>query len=639
MWFALALFTLVAYVEAASNITQCPTGCNCQETSSSFTVYCTQRHPAVHVKQLSHELDTILSSDYMVNHLISLRITNTPLTYVPSSVCKLANLTSLNLNYNKLTKLPANCFTNLTKLVTLSINRNAIVGLQDGIFDGLQSLESLDLSFNRISFIGLRVFSNSSDLTRLRSLRLSFNKLTSLEPWCYYRCIVGSKTSPVRILLNDNLISNFTNKLRFQFRCGMKLPYCHLDLHKNRITHMVDILNGWNLGGDHLIATVLCLRNTMGSPHPLMKLSLGGRSYACDCKDFPIYSFLKSFPRSSLLNGARCNNPNFVTKTGESMYISSIPLNKFVCDLSDHCPSGCRCVYRPANATLHIYCSAANLSSLPLHLPPLPKSYAKYKLDFSNNKLLRRLEHRPYFVNTSILDVSNCSLIDIAVADLKDIRDFSVVNFRGNMIQSFPRQADTMNISARLLLGDNPWKCSCDNSWMIGWLQSLSDQMSDPGDFSCASPPRMFGRNVLKSNVADFCVDPVNTSSKTYLIIIISLTVAVATVLLLIMSRILLYKFRVKLYTKWNFHPFDRDECDGEDMDYDVFLSCSSKDYEPHGRHILELIESNGFHVCYHEYDFPPGLILENMGQAIERSKRTVCLVSTNFRNRYNIQL
>ena len=367
MWFVLALFTLVASVDAYSNTTQCPAGCSCQETSSSLTVDCTQRLPVVDVEQLSNELDAILSSEHMVNRLTSLRITKTPLTHVPTSICKLVNLTSLNLNDNKLTKLPDNCFTNLTKLVTLSINRNAITGLQDGIFDGLQSLVSLDLSFNHISSIGRRVFSNSSDLIRLRSLILCCNRLTSLEPWWYYRCILGSETSPVMISLSDNLISTFTNELQFQFQCGMKLPYGYLDLYNNRIKHIMEILKGWNLGGDHLIATILCLRNIMGSPYPLMKVNLGGDSYACDCIDFPIYKFLNSFPRSSLLHGVRCNNTNFVTYTGQPRYISSIPMKEFVCESMDRCPPGCRCVYRPAKATLHIYCSAANLSSCLLY--------------------------------------------------------------------------------------------------------------------------------------------------------------------------------------------------------------------------------------------------------------------------------
>ena len=53
----------------------------------------------------------------------------------------------------------------------------------------------------------------------------------------------------------------------------------------------------------------------------------------------------------------------------------------------------------------------------------------------------------------------------------------------------------------------------------------------------------------------------------------------------------------------------------------------SSEDNNPHGLRILELMESNGYRVCYHRRDFVAGAaITENTIQAIERSKRTVCL-------------
>ena len=436
-----------------------------------------------------------------------------------------------------------------------------------------------------------------------------------------------NETSPVTIMLNSNLISNFTNELQFEFRCGMKRPYGTLELHDNRIAHIMDIFTGWNMVGDSWFTTYVCLRNFKGKD-AFMSIHVSGSAYVCDCTDIEIYKLVNTFPNARLTKDVRCENPSFYSYIGQRMRASRIQLSEFVCELTDRCPSGCRCVYRPQNTTLHIYCSAANLSSLPLDLPPLPKSYVKYKLDFSKNKLLRRLEHRPYFVNTSILDLSNCSLIDLG--DLKDVRRLSLVNFRGNMLQTFPRYADAVNISARLLIGDNPWRCSCDSSWMIGWLQSLSGQISDPGDITCRSPSRMYGRNILTSTAEEFCVNPV----KRYIIVIASLAVVVTTVVLSVITGLLFYNFRVKFYKKWKFHPFDQDECVGEDMDYDVFLCFSSEDENPHGIRILELLESKGYRVCYHVRDFGPGLILDNITQSIERSKRTVCLLSTNFLTR-----
>jgi len=171
-----------------------------------------------------------------------------------------------------------------------------------------------------------------------------------------------------------------------------------------------------------------------------MGFNIGGITYDCDCTDFPFYKLARTILNSPIMDNVRCAETNFYNgMIGQRLQAISIDLSEFVCEKRDRCPSSCRCVYRPANATLHVYCSAANLSSLPLELPPLPKSYVKYKLDFSNNKLLRRLEHRPYFVSTSILDVSNCSLTEIKMEVLKDVSRLSLVNLRSNMLQSFPR--------------------------------------------------------------------------------------------------------------------------------------------------------------------------------------------------------
>ena len=629
---ALAFVTL-AYVYATGELAECPDDCSCQLTSfdSHLTVDCSHVLPDVDEQQLSHALESMLSADHFVEHLTSLSITNTPLTRVPASVCNLVNLTSLNLDHNKLTELPDNCFTKLTKLRSITAAYNAITGLQDGLFDGLQNLVTIKLSHNQIAFIGLRLFSNSSDLTRVRSVDLGYNKLTSLEPWWYHRCIHGCGTSPVTITLQHNLISNFTNELNFRFRCSMKRPCGHLDLYMNRIAHIMDILTGWNIISESFITGYLCVRNLKGA-YPQMDFNLAGYAYICDCTDYPMYKMVKMFQNTGILNNVYCAYPYFYSDFLLPVLARTIPLIDFVCEMSERCPSSCRCVYRPENITLHVNCSAANLSSLPLDLPPLPNRHVKYKLDFSNNKLLRRLEHRPYFVNTSILDVRNCSLTELSMELLINVSRFGLVNIRGNMLESFPRQANTLNISARLLIGNNPWRCSCDNSWMIGWLQSLSHQISDEGDIICRSPSRMYGRNVLKSTVEDFCVDPVKQS---LIIILSSLILLAAVVAFPVISVLLCYKLRLRIYKKWKFHPFDRDECDGEDMDYDVFLCCSSLDDDPHGRRILDQIEANSYRVCYHERDFTPGhLILDNMAQSIQCSKRTVCLLSTNFLNR-----
>jgi len=70
-------------------------------------------------------------------------------------------------------------------------------------------------------------------------------------------------------------------------------------------------------------------------------------------------------------------------------------------------------------------------------------------------------------------------------------------------------------------------------------------------------------------------------------------------------------------------------------MDYDVFLSYSSEDENPHGIRILGLMESKGYLVCDNVRQFRPGLKLDdNVAELVKRSKRTVCFVSANFLKR-----
>jgi len=113
----------------------------------------------------------------------------------------------------------------------------------------------------------------------------------------------------------------------------------------------------------------------------------------------------------------------------------------------------------------------------------------------------------------------------------------------------------------------------------------------------------------------------------------LSVTGAVVVLLSLGVS---VYRLRVRLYTRWKFHPFDRDECLGEDMNYDVFLSCSSDDNLPHGNRIRQLLERRQYRVCYPPRDFVAGdTIYNNIYNAVVRSKRTVCLLTPHFIQRF----
>jgi len=609
----------------------CPYGCRCTGgfPATNLTVDC-QRNVKVSREQLTQQLDSLLSSNLTYGRLTSLYVRHTPLTNVPRSVCRLTTLTELHLDYNQLTQLPDNCLSNLTALTSFSASRNNIAELQDGVFDGLHNLQTLILNRNRISSIGLRVFHCPVKLTSLTEVDLSENRIQTLEPWPVYVGANGQLKRKTLIQLSRNNISAFSNLMGCKLHCGMKAVYFDLKLDKNHIRHVSDLLRGWNVS---ITEFSVCLFHQHVLGHRVSSyISFTQNRMKCDCVDFDIYRMqFTSLVNSDLLINAYCNSPD----TLYNKRIPTVPLDQFVCELTERCPPGCRCVHRPANATLHVYCSNTTLTVLPLELPKLPKSYTKYKLDFSNNRRLRRLEHRDYFVNTSILDVSNCSLDSVDFDIWKDLANISEVFLGGNQLQSLPSSVVAVSLErAHIGLGRNPWKCSCDAKWMSSWLKSVKPRLSTPSDITCSTPSRFRNRNVVSISSETFCVDPVSENMKRTMAISISSTAGVVIVLLSV--GFVVYRLRVKLYTRWKFHPFDRDECLGEDMVYDVFMSCSSNDNLPHGNGIRQQLEQRGYRVCYPPRDFIAGeAIYDNIYNAVVRSKRTVCLLTARFLQRF----
>ena len=622
------LVLLLAVLSPVTSTLMCPSNCRCSNDANNFTVDC-QNHPGVDHGQLSDQIDSLLSSSTYYGRVTSLGIVRTPLTRVPRSVCRLTTLRQLNLDENRLTQLPDDCFPRLKHLRNLTASRNQIRTLQDGLFDELQELVSVILQMNRIVRIGARVFSNESDMINLRYIDLSHNNLTSLEPWPLVRGQLGTEQSPVTIQLYHNEISTFTNEMGWKVNCSANPGFVRVDLSWNRIRHAMDIAEGWIVVKS--FSELFCVfRFRQGSPG--VRFSLDANSFACDCIDYPLYTMTAAFPFYDLFQNCHCNpehSPFYYLE------IPTIPLDQFVCELTERCPSGCRCLHRPANATLHVYCSNTNLTELPLELPQLPKRYTRYKLDFSDNAGLRRLERRQYFVNTSILDVSNCDIDEIPTNVWKDIAEIKRVFLDRNRLTSLPQAVAAVPLSASVSMDENPWMCSCANRWMSGWLRKtmMIRRVINANRLQCGSPKRLFGKSIITITDREFCHDPV--SEERARAVTISLSVA-GVVLILLSVGVIVHRLRFRLYARWNFHPFDRDECIGEDMYYDVLLSSSADDNLPDVNGIRERLEEHGYRVCYPPRDFLPGvLISENITNAVERSKRTVCFLTSHFLQRF----
>ncbi|XP_072006045.1 platelet glycoprotein Ib alpha chain [Engystomops pustulosus] len=105
-----------------------------------------------------------------------LNLANNSLTAIPE-VSKLPGLTTVQLSNNRISTIPKETFTGLTRLTRLELQHNQIHSLDEEVFMDLQSLKHLDLSYNNLGQLPDRLLSNVKDL---EILYLTGNRLTEI---------------------------------------------------------------------------------------------------------------------------------------------------------------------------------------------------------------------------------------------------------------------------------------------------------------------------------------------------------------------------------------------------------------------------------------------------------------------------
>ena len=186
-----------------------------------------------------------------------------------------------------------------------------------------------------------------------------------------------------------------------------------------------------------------------------------------------------------------------------------------------------------------------------------------------------------------------------------------------NLLTTLPSAVTKINFFfSSLSLHNNPFNCSCDQAWLKGWLTTIRVRLVNSEMIICHTPPRLHGKIIWSVNESDFCYVPSPGPSDARII-----ASAIVAPLLCIAAAILLLRiFRVQSYKRFRFHPFDRDECEGEEMTYDVFISHAHEDKEL-ARELLEFLENNGCRVCFHQRDFIAGeSVMENILEAVYKS-------------------
>ena len=376
----------------------CPSSCLCAVDNYSSLAVGNCSRENIDRKQLSEQIDSLLSSNLTYRYLTygqlaGFGIVNTPLLHVPRSVCRLTTLQRLYLNSNSLTRLPDNCFTNLTaltilaaqfgritklqvgvfdglhKLKELYLNSNNITELPDGIFDKLRMLVTLALDNNRISSIGSRVFDG---LSRLKLLYLQTNHITQLPDG-----IFDGLRMLTTLDVSDNRISSIGSRTFGGSAITYSLSYVNLsynripaldswpiymginqalkiELSGNRVHRFTNMMR-WKKNCDmrKVHFNLLLDRNPIMMPMydllsgwdmnlfstwcisaPILTsytIIINYVYFDCDCLDFVIFSLRLSPNQYNIQVGkAICNNRSLILNQD-----NTVPLDQFVCELTE----------------------------------------------------------------------------------------------------------------------------------------------------------------------------------------------------------------------------------------------------------------------------------------------------------------
>ena len=585
----------------------CPVYCTCPPVPAGhLTIDACSRDP-------TGDLGPLLLSHKDIS---TLNVTNSHLSMLPIAVCKLTNLILLNLLGNNLSSLPWECLRKLESLETIDASQNNFSLLRNGIFYGFKSLTNLHFRSNKIREIEEDVFVKVTQLPRLKYVDLGQNYLHSLDPW---PIIFFDHNRDITMQFDSNRISRFTNRPGWVYNCGHGPKNSLLDLAFNNITHIMDIVRGWNITD----VSILCFRERG------FTLNITRNPLNCDCGNLKFVLYLKVGFQSDYVYSLHCKPSIYFRKK-----TVTIPFSGFVCHLKKDCPPGCDCVDAPFDLTITVNCKNNSLMALPNSLPSRPEHNYRYDVFFQDNDI-SSIEARPYLEFVETMYLSGNHIKNLSAELFQNLPNLVHLHLDRNELRRLPDSFLTVNLSSvsDMRFRDNQWICDCHALATKRWLVQHKEVISDWRSIVCDKPARLNGTNML--TLADdrfICGDPPNNQKWT-IATAVGGTLA-ACVILIIIPVTTIYVKRVWIYANFKWHPLHWDECQGENKEFDVFVSYANEDELYIGDDLIPRLQAHGFNVCFHRIHFIAGTsIFTNIENAVYKSKRTLVFLSNAFAN------
>lgn len=611
--------------------------------------------------------------------LQSLDLSSNYIQLLSSNALKgLQNLQNLVLFNNSIKQIETGVFRFVPALQTADFSFNEIHRILKETFEGLQQLSTLFLQNNLIENISIE----GHDIPSLRTLNLSSNLLSSK---------IASGMFPDNVENLDLSYNNISDITEYAFYSYEHLR--RLSLKGNKLTTLA--MNDLAVPIDQSRRTIVYISDnpfdcdckliwlrkkvneiSMNSGFPMV-----GDIYSVQCEKgyriqepVPFYSI----PTRDML----CE---YTTECTKNCFCCEFE----PCDCKFVCPYGCSCYSSADFMTTHyVQCTKRGLTKIPAGFPAsstevsldrnnISEIYSSsfvgliylrvIHLDHSgittlaNNSFIGLLQLKTLYLNNNELQEINRGVFNklwnltelhleynniayIEEGAFSALTSLSTLFLDHNLLISLPQSATNhfFWFLSNIRLGENPWSCSCDvMAEFIPMVMNRSMIISDYSDMFCKET----GENAnfsMKEVLVKRCTNI--TSEQVFemkqldnwpnilKILVITVAAIILTTFFIIIVICLWRPIVLFAHRKCKCCVRKRYPEDG-DKSFDAFLAYSHKDDDYVTREFIPRLENElKYRLCVYYRDFPiGGTIADTVASSINRSKRTILLVSKHF--------
>ena len=605
--------------------------------------------PSGSLDKISIRGDNLKSIDSTMFHGVTglkvIDLSLNKLSHIPERIFeKTPDVVSVNFANNNLTWLDGKTFENLTNLRKLDAGHNYIHTIQNGFLsDKLVNLEALDFENNLLRVIEARAFPRGV-FNALKKINLRKNKLREVPQFGFYvRNLetydisengidfagfvktVDAVFMPDFLYVHTNSGSSIDTRSPFESSINSQNKKI-LNLERNAIERFD--LTEFNKTG--LIALEFILK--------VFTISLTGNPLHCDCKTRELQIKLLNWTKGNAeitekdFESWVCHTPREL----RGMKILNVPSKDLRCEKRCRkCPKRCTCYRSDADSVTLVDCRRRNLTTLP---SILPNGMVELRLEYNQ---IENLTFSKNTENVTSLYASHNKLQRVSLTLKHFPSKLNEIYLDSNKLTTLPNGFQNLTLS-RINLQNNFFTCGCENRWMKSWLKQQSKAFVGGAEsVACSSGGMNQAKPLVSVEDTDFvCPETVEPTGYNAVneIKAISAYVLAGFLFTVLVTVALIYRFRKELklvlYTRFDWHPFDRVDDSDPSKVYDAFVSFNMRDKQWVIETLQNKLENHhpSYKLCIHYRDFIPGEpIAETILESVKKSRRMIMVLSRNF--------